>query len=48
VTVAQSKSATSKPTRRKAPERANQRYRTRKDLIAAAERLMKNGHRPSL
>ena len=33
---------------RKAPERANQRYRTRKDLIAAAERLMKNGHKPSL
>ncbi len=32
----------------KAPERANQRYRTRKDLIAAAERLMKNGHKPSL
>ncbi len=33
---------------RKAPERSNQRYRTRKDLIAAAERLMKNGHKPSL
>jgi AcrR family transcriptional regulator len=33
---------------RKAPERANQRYRTRKDLVAAAERLMKNGHKPSL
>ncbi len=29
-------------------ERANQRYRTRKDLIAAAEQLMKNGHKPSL
>ncbi len=37
-----------KPPGRKAPERANQRYRTRKDLIAAAERLMKNGHKPSL
>jgi AcrR family transcriptional regulator len=33
---------------RKPAERANQRYRTRKDLIAAAERLMKNGHRPNL
>jgi AcrR family transcriptional regulator len=33
---------------RKSPERANQRYRTRKDLIAAAARLMKNGHKPSL
>lgn len=33
---------------RKPPERSNQRYRTRKDLIAAAERLMKNGHKPSL
>lgn len=31
-----------------APERANQRYRTRKDLIAAAARLMKNGRRPTL
>jgi AcrR family transcriptional regulator len=38
----------SKSAGRKAPERANQRYRTRKDLIAAAERLMKNGHKPSL
>jgi AcrR family transcriptional regulator len=34
--------------RRKPPERANQRYRTRKDLIDAAGRLMKNGHKPSL
>jgi AcrR family transcriptional regulator len=33
---------------RKAPERANQRYRTRKDLMDAAGRLMKNGHKPSL
>ncbi|MGK9166170.1 TetR/AcrR family transcriptional regulator [Inquilinus limosus] len=33
---------------RSAPERANQRYRTRKDLIAAAARLMKNGRKPSL
>ena len=33
---------------RKPPERANQRYRTRKDLIDAAGRLMKNGHKPSL
>ena len=34
--------------KRKPPERANQRYRTRKDLIDAAGRLMKNGHKPSL
>jgi AcrR family transcriptional regulator len=34
--------------RKKPPERANQRYRTRKDLIDAAGRLMKNGHKPSL
>jgi len=33
---------------RKTAERTNQRYRTRKDLIAAAERLMKNGPKPSL
>ena len=33
---------------RKPAERSNQRYRTRKDLIEAAERLMKNGHKPSL
>jgi AcrR family transcriptional regulator len=32
----------------KAPERTNQRYRTRKDLIEAAGRLMKDGHKPSL
>jgi AcrR family transcriptional regulator len=32
----------------KTPERANQRYRTRKDLIAAAARLTKNGRKPSL
>jgi AcrR family transcriptional regulator len=31
-----------------APERANQRYRTRKDLIAATARLMKNGRKPTL
>jgi AcrR family transcriptional regulator len=31
-----------------APERANQRYRTRKDLIAAAARLMKEGRKPTL
>jgi AcrR family transcriptional regulator len=30
------------------PARANQRYRTRKDLIAAAARLMKSGRKPSL
>ncbi len=30
------------------PERANQRYRTRKDLITAAARLMKDGRKPSL
>jgi AcrR family transcriptional regulator len=29
-------------------ERINQRYRTRKDLIAAASQLMKNGRRPSI
>ena len=33
---------------KKTPERTNQRYRTRKDLIAAAARLMKNGRKPSL
>jgi AcrR family transcriptional regulator len=37
-----------KPGERKPGERANQRYRTRKDLIAAAEQLMRNGHKPSL
>ncbi|HEX2113398.1 MAG TPA: TetR/AcrR family transcriptional regulator [Alphaproteobacteria bacterium] len=31
-----------------AAERSNQRYRTRKDLIAAAARLMKNGRKPTL
>ena len=30
------------------PERANQRYRTRKDLITAAARLIKDGRKPSL
>ena len=34
--------------RRKTPERTNQRYRTRKDLMAAARQLMKAGRRPSL
>lgn len=29
-------------------ERANQRYRTRKDLLLAAARLMKSGRRPTL
>jgi AcrR family transcriptional regulator len=29
-------------------ERSNQRYRTRKDLIAAAARLMKEGRKPNL
>lgn len=33
---------------RKPPERENQRYRTRKDLLAAAARLMKNGQKPTL
>jgi AcrR family transcriptional regulator len=33
---------------RTAPERANQRYRTRKDLIAAAARLIKDGRKPTL
>jgi AcrR family transcriptional regulator len=33
---------------RKPPDRENQRYRTRKDLIAAAARLMKNGRKPTL
>ncbi|MEK0084037.1 TetR family transcriptional regulator [Benzoatithermus flavus] len=32
----------------KAADRSNQRYRTRKDLIAAAARLMKEGRKPSL
>src|SRR5690349_14165032 len=30
------------------PARSNQRYRTRKDLIAAAARLMEGGRKPSL
>ncbi len=30
------------------PDRSNQRYRTRKDLIAAAARLAKDGRKPSL
>ena len=30
------------------PQRVNQRYRTRKDLISAAARLMKDGRKPSL
>jgi AcrR family transcriptional regulator len=34
--------------KKKPIERTNQRYRTRKDLIDAAGRLMKNGHKPSL
>jgi AcrR family transcriptional regulator len=34
--------------RRKPPARANQRYRTRKDLLAAAGRLMKDGRKPTL
>jgi AcrR family transcriptional regulator len=34
--------------RKKTPERTNQRYRTRKDLMAAAGQLMKTGRRPSL
>jgi AcrR family transcriptional regulator len=33
---------------RTAPERSNQRYRTRKDLIAAASRLIKDGRKPTL
>jgi AcrR family transcriptional regulator len=33
---------------RKPPERANQRYRTRKDLLAAAAHLMRSGRKPSL
>src|SRR4028119_708650 len=32
----------------KPPERANQRYRTRKDLLTAASRLMKEGRKPTL
>jgi hypothetical protein len=32
----------------KSPERKNQRVRTRKDLLAAAARLMKEGRKPSL
>jgi len=30
------------------PGRANQRHRTRKDLLAAAERLLRNGRRPTM
>jgi AcrR family transcriptional regulator len=33
---------------RKPPDRMNQQYRTRKDLLAAAGRLMKEGRKPSL
>ena len=33
---------------RKPPERKNQRYRTRKDLITAAALLMKKGRKPTL
>jgi AcrR family transcriptional regulator len=33
---------------RRPPERGNQRYRTRKDLLAAAAALVKNGRKPSL
>jgi AcrR family transcriptional regulator len=33
---------------RRPPERTNQRYRTRKDLLAAAARLTKDGRKPSL
>ena len=33
---------------RKRPERGNQRYRTRKDLITAAAALMRDGRNPSL
>lgn len=32
----------------KAPERANQRYRTRKDLLTAASSLMRDGRKPTL
>ena len=32
----------------KPPERTNQRYRTRKDLITAAARLMREGRKPTL
>jgi AcrR family transcriptional regulator len=32
----------------KRPQRANQRYRTRKDLLSAAARLMKEGRKPTL
>jgi AcrR family transcriptional regulator len=33
---------------RRPPERGNQRYRTRKDLLAATARLMRDGRKPSL
>lgn len=33
---------------RKPPRRTNQRYRTRKDLIAAAAHLLKSGRKPTL
>jgi AcrR family transcriptional regulator len=41
------KTASKAPVRKPA-ERSNQRYRTRKDLIAAAEKLLQDGHKPSL
>jgi AcrR family transcriptional regulator len=34
--------------RRARPQRPNQRYRTRKDVIAAAARLIKEGRKPSI
>src|ERR687894_1044649 len=36
------------PVDRKPPERGNQRFRTRKDLLAAAARLVGEGRKPSL
>jgi AcrR family transcriptional regulator len=40
--------ATDKPTRTDPPGRANQRHRTRKDLLVAAARLLKEGHNPTM
>jgi len=41
-------SAIDKPGRAAPPGRANQRHRTRKDLLVAAARLLKEGHNPTM
>jgi len=40
--------ATDKPDRVDSPGRANQRHRTRKDLLVAAARLLQGGHNPTM